>query len=291
VTTGTSDDSRIPSLADFLAAPEEEVAAVMPPTVIVSLGGTRRSAALRGIGSDSDEYARFSRARMIACFDLFFRLGVRHLFNSVVRPRQFEEVGRYRDRLISWIEWGLTGPEALADYARLGWRVRLGGGEAVPQLRELNDRLVAATPSTWNHTLWLYAAPTRGSLWDQALAVAHATGARTHEELIRALLGEDVPTAGMWIGTGKPVISEDQIPMAMVGETNLYWTARPGYDIDEEMIRRIVYDCVYRRRTWQKDKSARYADIDKMRSLLETRHVMGIGKRVRAFWYPDHDQD
>jgi hypothetical protein len=228
---------------------------------------------------------------MVACFNLFFRLGVRHLFNSVVRPRQFEEVGRYREQLVTWIEWGLTGPEALADYAEHGWRVRLGGVEAVPELRELNERLVAATPPTWQHTLWLYVAPTRGSIWEQTLAVAHATQARTQKDLIRALLGEDVPTAGMWIGSGKPVVTEDQVPLAILGETQFYWTKRPGYDIDEAMLRRIVYDSVYRRQTWQKDKSNRYAEIEQMRPILEGRQVLGIGTRIGGFWYPDYAQD
>jgi hypothetical protein len=228
---------------------------------------------------------------MVACFDRFFQLGVRHLFNNVVRPRQFEEVGRYRERLVNWIDWGLTGPEALADYARLGWRVRIGGVDAMPELRELNERVVAATPATWQHTVWFYVTPTRGSLWEQTLAAAHATNARTQTELIRALFGEDIPTAGMWIGSGKPVITEDQIPLALFGETHVYWTPRPGYDIDETMIRRIVYDCAYRRRTWRKDKSTRYDDIERMRPILESPRILGLGTRVGGFWYPDYAQD
>jgi len=286
-----NDASNPPALADFLAAPDEVVAAVMPPTVIFSVGGTRRSAALSGVSSQSDDYAQLSREWMVACFDRFFRLGVRHLFNCLVLPPQFDEVGWSREQLFKWIDWGVTGPEALADYARLGWRVRIGGLDAVPELRELNERLVAATPPNWRHTLWLYATPTRGSLWELMLAAAHATRARTQAELIRALLGEDVPAAGMWIGFGKPTITQDIIPLAMVGETHCYWTQRPGYDIGEGMIRRMVYDSVYRRQTWQKDKSTRYADIEQMRSILESRQILGVGKRVGGFWYPDYIQD
>ena len=69
---------------------------------------------------------------MIACFELFFRFGVRHIFNTLIRPNQFAEVGRYRERLLDWLDWGVAGPEALADYARLGWRVRLLGTMSVP---------------------------------------------------------------------------------------------------------------------------------------------------------------
>jgi hypothetical protein len=185
----------------------------------------------------------------------------------------------------------VTGPEALTDYAEHGWRVRMGGLDDVPELRELNERLVAATPATAPHTLWLYAAPTRGSLWEQTLAVAQASGARTQSELIRAVLGEDVPTAGMWIGAGKATITEDQVPLAILGETHCYWTQRPGYDFDEDIIRRIVYDYAYRRQTWQKDKSGRYADIEQSRSVWESRKVLGIGQRAGGFWYPDYEQD
>jgi hypothetical protein len=263
----------------------------MPPTVVFASGGTRRSAALSGISSESDDYARRSRERMVDCFDRFFRLGVRHVFSSILRPGQLGEVGRYREQLYNWIDWGMTGPEALADYATLGWRVRLSGLDAVPELRELNERLVAATPSTWQRTLWLYAAPTRGSLWEQTLAAAHATKARTQTELIRALLGEDVPTAGIWIGFGKPMFTEDIIPLVMVGETQCYWTQRPGYDLDEPGIRRIVYDYAYRRQTWQEDKSTRYADIEQTRSIWESPQILGVGKRTGGFWYPDYEQD
>jgi hypothetical protein len=52
----------------------------------------------------------------------------------------------------------------------------------------------------------------------------------------------------------------------------------------------MVYDCVYRRRTWREDKSGRYADIEQTRSLWESRRIVGVGKRVDAFWYPDFDQ-
>ena len=291
MTTAPSNESNPPALAEFLAAPDEAVAAVMPPTVVFSVGGTRRSAALSGIASQSDDYARLSRKWMVACFNRFFRLGVRHLFNCLVLPPQFEEVGRGRDQLYKWIEWGVTGPQALSDYAEFGWRVRIAGLDTVPELQGLNERLVAATPATWQHTLWLYATPRRGSLWEQTLAAAQATAARSQADLIRALLGEDVPTAGLWIGFGKPTITQDIVPLVMIGETHCYWTQRPGYDIDEAMIRRIVYDSVYRRRTWQRDKSTRYADIEHMRPILESPQILGIGQRVGDFWYPDYVQD
>src|SRR5690349_23889732 len=102
---------QIPPLEYFLDAPAEQIAAVAPATVIFAPGGTRRQAALAGIAPQSDEYAFWSREQMIACAHRFFALGVRHLFMSIMRPRQLAEVGRYRERLLDWIDWGVAGPE------------------------------------------------------------------------------------------------------------------------------------------------------------------------------------
>lgn len=280
-------DGPPPALDAFLAAPAEQVARVAPPTVIFAVGGTRRSAALAGVAPGSDAYARLSRERMVACFEQFFRLGVSHLFTSVLRPGQLAEVGRYRERLMSWIDWGLAGPEALADYSRLGWRVRLLGADGLPELQTTVERLVAATPATGERTLWLYVAPERGALWAQTLAAARAARAATQEALIEALFGEAVPQAGMYIGFGKPLITNDIVPLALCGETHCYWIQRPGYELDEPMLRRMLYDYAYLRPTWVQDKSDRYAQARERRALWDSRAVLGMGVRVGGFWYPE----
>jgi hypothetical protein len=277
----------VPALEAFLAAPAEQVAQVAPPTVIFAVGGTRRSAALAGIAPGSDEYAHLSRERMVSCLAQFYHLGVRHLFTSVLRPGQLAEVGRYRQRLLSWLDWGLAGPEALEDYRRLGWRVRLLGADSLPELLPTVERLAAATPAASERTLWLYVAPQRGALWAQMLAAAQATRAATQEALIEALFGEAVPQAGLYIGFGKPLITNDIVPLALCGETQCYWIQRPGYELDEPMIRRMLYDYVYLRPTWVQDKTERYAQAREQRALWESRAILGTGVRVGGFWYPE----
>src|SRR5690242_4037768 len=63
-------DRHIPTIEQFLAAPVEQVAEVAPATLIFAAGGTRRSAALSGLSPQSDDYAYWSRDRMIACVEL-----------------------------------------------------------------------------------------------------------------------------------------------------------------------------------------------------------------------------
>src|SRR5436190_6371795 len=93
-----------PSLEEFMAAPAEQVASVAPTTMVLAPGGTRREGVLAGISLQSEEYARWSRERMIRCVDLLFGLGVRHLFLTVLRFPQLAETGHYRERLIEWID-------------------------------------------------------------------------------------------------------------------------------------------------------------------------------------------
>src|SRR5947207_3034303 len=123
-----------PSLENFLCAPAEQVAAVAPTTMFLAPGGTRREAVLAGISPESETYPYWSHDRMIECIDLLFHLGVRHLFVTALRSAPLAEVGHFRNRLLEWTDQGLAGSQALADYVRLGWRVRLVGAESVPEL-------------------------------------------------------------------------------------------------------------------------------------------------------------
>lgn len=279
-----------PSPAEFLELPHEAVAAVAPATAIYTAGGTRRSAMLQGVSPQSEGYPRLLRGQMLACYALFFRLGVRHLFVCAIRPGQLEEVGPYRERLLRWVDWGLAGPEALEDYARLGWRVQLLGADELPELRPTAERLGEATAGQSGPRLWLWAAPRPDSIWRQMLAAARATGAATQAELLRALLGEDVPPAGLQVSFGKPMVTGDIVPPALYGDTQCYWVQRPGYTLDEPLLRRILYDRAYLRPTWTSDKAARYAEVAEQRELWSGETILGLGRRAGGFWYPELSQ-
>jgi len=284
-------EAQPPSRANFLDAPTDLVACVAPATVIFAPGGTRRSAVLAGISPQSDEYARWTRERMVACSELFFNLGIRHLFMSVMRPPQLAEVGRYRDRLLDWLDWGLAGPEALADYARLGWRVRLLGADGLGQLGTAAERLRQTMPGTATPTLWYYVVPEIESPWQWVRAALRQTEGNTTSDVIRALYGEDVPLATLYLAFGKPMFVPDLLPPLLSGDVQCYWTQRPGYTLDEHTLRQVIYDYAYLRPTWTRDKSARYAGVEAQRSLWEQAPVLGLGRRAGAFWYPMSEQE
>jgi hypothetical protein len=254
--------------------------------MVLAPGGTRREAVLAGISLQSEGYLRWSRERMIRCVDLLFRLGVSHLFLTVLRFPQLAEVGHYRERLIDWIDEGIAGPDALADYAQSGWRVRLAGVDSVPELQPTAKHLCKSTPASAKHTLWVYVCGTPDAHWTSLLTAAHQAQARTRAEVARALYGEDIPPATLCISYGKPFIAADILPLVVADEVQCYWTQQPGFALDEPLMRQIFYDYAYTRRTWQQDKSERYIDVLNYREMWEQPRVLGLGQRVGAFWYP-----
>jgi hypothetical protein len=274
------------SLEAFLAAPVEQVARVAPSTVIFAPGGTRRAVALAGIDPHSETYASWSRSRLISCVARFFNLGIQHLFVTVLQSPQLAEVGRYRERILDWIDEGLAGEETLTDYARYGWRARLVGVDSVPELHGTAARLREATPQQAAHTVWWYASTTPDGYWSEVLAVAHRAQAMTQAALIRALYGEDIPPATLLVSFGKPILAADIMPVALAGDMQAYWTQIPGFGVDEPTLRRILYDYTYTRRTWVAEKAPRYIGMDQQREIWERGEVVGLGTRIGSFWYP-----
>jgi hypothetical protein len=280
-------DGEQPPLSAFLQAPPDEVARVAPRTVVFAAGGTRRGAALADRAAQGDGYARYTQQRMAAALSLIFEHGVEHVITFAIIPSQFaERTPAYRERLIEWIDWGLAGDEALALYARQGWRVRLAGSEEVPALQPAATRLAAATPAAYTHSVWWHVVPDAEAPWRALLRAAAATGATTRAELVAALYGEVIPAATMFLSFGKPLISPALLPPPLAGELHCYWSQRPSYEMDHEQWRRILYDYAFTRATWQEDKDGRAEAALAWRAAWERGPTVGVGTRLGPFWYP-----
>lgn len=276
-----------PSLDEFLAAPIEEVVKVAPATLIFAAGGTRRSAELAGIPTPSDKYARWSRKKMINCFDLFFRYGIQHIVANVSAPKQYKEVTKgYREKLVEWLDWGLSGSEALADYARLGWRIHLIGTNSLPKLKLSAQRLETTRLNQNGPTVWFVVASTHYAIWEELFTVVHQKKPHTHSEAIKALYGENIPLATLLLSFGKPEIFPAIIPPLLMGQLQCYWTQKPGYDLDEQTFRKILYDYAYLRKTWVADKTNRAQEALQYRDAWEQGPTIGLGMRLGPFWYP-----
>lgn len=274
-----------PPLEEFLASPLEQVASVAPQTMIYSNSGTRRDAALNGIAAK--DYPAWSLPRMHAVAEIFFRYGIKHLMWPMLMPSNYNETTPgYRENIERWVAHGLAGDAAIAYWRRQGWRVRMLGAESAPALRDMAARLAAETDRESQQTLWFYVVPSADLQWEWLLAAAARSQARTRSEAIRALYGEDIPPATLFISSGKPLINLDLLPPLLIGELQCYWDQRPGYRLTDQDFRRILYDYAFLRPTWQEDKSDRAASALAHRSAWENGPIIGLGKRLGPFWYP-----
>lgn len=275
-------DADIPTLADFLVAPDAAVAAVAPPTMIYAAGGTRRSAALAGVPM-GDGYARFLAPRLRATIALIFRLGVRHLVAPVGRPQIFAESGLYRREFTRWMRLALTEPPALQHYRTANWRVRLVvAGEPSGELAETAAILDAATRESTGRRVWFFTTLSYDDLWAWMLSAR----ARTRAQLVARLFGEGIPPATVLLSFGKPLVAQDHLPPMLCEETQCYWTQRPGYGLTEAELRSIFYDRAFLRTTWRKDKTGRERQALLHREAWENPPLVGLGRRLGPFWYP-----
>lgn len=275
-----------PGLETFLTAPLNAIQAVAPASVVYAVAGTRRSAALEGQPSLGHTFARWSHGKMLDSCDLIFRHGVRHIFTILATPGQFAETGPYRNQFIDWIQWGFGSNEALSAFDRYPWRPRLLTDDTVPELLSL-QQATAKSSAGAKQILWCLVISDIEALWRQMLSAIVAARATTRAAAAVAFYGQEIPPVTLFLGFGKPVISPDLLPPLLMDKVHCYWTQQPGYRLSEEELRRILYDYAFVRATWQADKSARGENALTYRAAWERGPVLGLGRRLGPFWYPN----
>lgn len=274
-----------PTLEEFLAAPRSEVAKVAPKTMIYSPGGSRRQAQFEGIEPWGHEYFQWARKRAMDCCDLIFRHGVRYLIVLLLSPDVVREMNEHNKQAMHWFG-SVADPELLANYARLGWRVRLLGGDNVPELKAAAECLQQATPSHNDHTLYWYCIPDEDAPWKELMTLARQTAVQTQAEAIRALYGEDVPPATLYLTTGRPSFSIKIAPPLLVGNIQSYWNQRVGYSLTETELRTIFYDYAYLRTLGRGEKIVRAKAALAHRKAWQEGPILGLGTQLGSFWYP-----
>ena len=270
------------SLETFLQSTITDIASLVPATVVYTMGGTRRAAAIAGMKPESDAYIEWTRQQMVQGVEMLFRYGVKHVFVMAITPENYREAGAYRERLLDFTDWGIAGPEAIADYTRMAWRVRLLGSEDIPELKPTAERLRQHTAQASNHTLWCLTVPDEDAPWRQILQ----TNAQTRQEAIQALYGEAIPPITMFLSTGKLMFNLNLLPPLLVGKVQCYWRQQPGHSLTEQEWRTILYDYAYTRATWRQDKEGRAEQALAHLDTWRTAPTVGIGTQLGPFWYP-----
>ncbi|HEX6292999.1 MAG TPA: hypothetical protein VFZ66_27700 [Herpetosiphonaceae bacterium] len=281
-----------PDLKTFLAADQATVAAIAPRTVIYMPGGTRRAAALAGIRPESDDYVQWSRRQLIQAVEQLFQHGIQHVFTAAIVPTNWAENRAHQEMLATYAHSVIAGESAMADYRQLGWRVRLLGGAELPSLVDTNHFLRDRTTQDTHHTLWWMVMLDEDAPFRWMFDAVLRSQRQTREAVIQELYGESVPLANLYIASGKPAITPALVPPLLIGDLQCYWIQRPGYYLPPHLLRRILYDAAYTRKTWRKDKQGRAETAIMHRDTWMQDVVIGLGRRLGEHWYPaSHEEN
>jgi hypothetical protein len=273
----------------FRDAPIEQVRAVAPDSVMLASAGTRRAAMLAGVQLDSlERYFRWGMDQIDRAARAWFAHGVRDLFICFIRSSQAREIGAYRDGLTS------LGAVVLGDILRTHrqnpppYAVRSFGVADFPELAEPVGTIVAATADPNKPRLWWTFSATPFSPYQHALAALGGQVPADQRAAIDLVYGAEVAPCRLYVGFGKPILTAElQLPF-LIDEANAVWYQIPGYSgLSSQVIRRIIYEGAYARRTWAADKSGRYDTVLDNRDTWQQPRVLGLGSRLGKFWYPD----
>lgn len=263
----------------FLEAPVAEIAPYAPATVMLAITGTRRAAALAGVPIQGEQYTAWSRAQMIRTLGLLFDHGVRHIVATAIVPANLVEYAAMRDRYLDMAMRGMAGPEAQADYERLQCRTSVLFASEDAGLRAQAEAVQAATAHHAERSLWWFVVTDRDDPWAMLIDAARRAPAAGAADLMRAMYGENIPPATLFLGFGKPIVSPEFMPPLLIGEMQCYWSERPGFSLDEPMLRQIIYDY-----SAVRPSQPLGGALDKR--AWSTSHAVGLGRRLGGFWYP-----
>ena len=282
------------SFEEFCKLPPQEVAQLVPKSMIYAAGGTRRAAALNGI-TDQDKYVQWSAEQLLLSFGLFAKYGIRHIVTHAIVPTQWQEdTPGYREKLIGWISDILLNKTTVEAYQAKNWREAMIGIDNIPEFKKVAKTLAKTFPPKENYDLTVYyaATPSYEAPW-QGLGRILSKKNASQDDLILSKYKEAIPPIQLYIGYGKPVISSAVCP-PLLGAFNgmhCYWLQKPGFVTNEENVLKILYDYAYIRKTWIKDKSGRTQKVLNFRNAMSRETVLGVGMRLGPFWYPDYGDE
>ena len=279
---------------EFCALPPQEIAQLIPQSMIYAAGGTRRAATLAGI-KDQDKYVQWSAEQLLISFGLFAKYGVKHIVTHAIVPTQWKEnTPGYREKLVGWISGSLLGEGTITAYRARNWREAMIGIEGISEFKSVAKKLKKTFPAKANYNLTIYyaATPTYSSHWKN---VGRTLSKRiaSQDDLILAQYKEAIPPIKLYIGYGKPVMSSAVCPplLGAFDGMHCYWLQKPGFVTNERSVLKILYDYAYTRKTWLKDKSQRTVKVLNFRDAMSRETVLGVGMRLGPFWYPDYGDE
>jgi hypothetical protein len=109
----------------------------------------------------------------------------------------------------------------------------------------------------------------------------------SRDEIIAHYYGEFIPPVDIFIGMSR--FAAYDMPLLSTGREDLYFLAAPTLYLQEEEIRRILYDHIFARPTADSYEDFEGAGWDFMQTYYakNRKRIFGIGSQQYGMWYPD----
>jgi hypothetical protein len=245
-------------------------------TAVIYLNGTRRW--FLSQNKNWADYTKITGAAHRRLCQLVYDHGIQTLVQPLMG---YDLLERGPDYLKMAVEQGLTellSPDYQSWYHRAEISVTLYGNwlNALTELgfNEIVEslKLIAQTSCHNKHKLLL------GAFADDGLdnIVAMAKGVSQGKELLRRYYGQAVGPVDLIIGAGQPAIWD--LPLLDINKANLYFLQAPTFCLNQETLRRILYDHLYQRL----NDDGLYDNLT--REAWREGKVLGVGQRTEKGW-------
>jgi hypothetical protein len=301
--------TEIPSIETWMALPVTELAEYVFSkrlSVLMSVDGTRRHYLLSrpitdGRISDFEDYARVSADAYVRLYDLLFSIGIHTVMTPLYYPPNFLRSESYLRPSIAATRHLLTHDPFLALYKRWNLRARLYGDyefapKAVPvqsDLIEIAAQLGQLTAEGGRCLLFGYCA---GSFTEEVIvrtSMLNAQLGRTPvlDEVRQACFPDGPQALNILIKSGWLRVGMLLPPILDGGRTDLYILLHLPLDLQENVLRRILYDHLFLRRAAAEDDLEYDPDDLQILTRYYQNHkdaVIGLGELIGpGLWYAE----
>jgi len=294
------------SFKEFLGLPNKDVARLVEESktrvCVFPINGTRRWFLLEHGDRSFDDpvaaYMDLTGQRHIEIYRILFEHGLR----TLIAPMFGQELTGRGDDYIKKI--GATGLARLADhpdfvdfYEEMKVRIHFYG-DYREKLRDtpyayLSDIFDNASRETSGHTAFdIYYGIFGNDATESVARIAvnffqSNRRSPSRSEIVQAYYGGEVGPADLFIGFDK--FSVFDYPLLGLGEEDLYFTAAPSLYMDKDMLRAILYDHLFTRKSDQTDYTRLPETARRFMKefyTLNRGQTLGTGFNRDGIWYP-----
>jgi adenosine tuberculosinyltransferase len=295
------------SIQEWMSLPDKELKKLVTPrklSVLMQMDGTRRHYMLNHPDkihevADFADYARHTSAQMVKVFSLMYSLGVENILFLALIPGNFTRPNEFLKNALEQSSQVFVNDPFTSMYQEHGVQARLFGDFDISPKAEiardvlvnLEQKLEEITPEGDNRLLLGYYA---GSFADElalrSVMLKEQTGQMpTEADLRRSCFPHGPEKLDIFLGAGWMRIGLITPPILDGGNTDIYTLSHLTLDLDEETLRRILYDHIYVRLLPDDDLSYQPEHLDELRDFYEKQHgkLVGLGQLVGpGIWHP-----